>query len=372
MSIIVCSDSILKYWFIFSMFLIIFIVGLGGATRLTGSGLSITQWNLVTGAIPPINKEQWQHQYDLYATTPEFKKINNRISISEFKKIFLMEYSHRLLARFIGMFFIVSLVFFSSYYKINHNQLINIFYICLLTIAQGVLGWFMVKSGLINEPRVEPYMLSLHLIMATIIYSLLSYDYFKLYWRSSSITGVFANNNSLNINNIKKISRNNGIKNKLNKISIKNIKYLIIFLGCLMMMQIFYGGIVAGLKAGYACDTFPTMCGSIVPKFEQSLTANLYSIFLNPMIVQFIHRIIAMIILIASFVLLFVTKKYEDIYGSIGCFVIWIAIQFFLGILVIVLHVPITMAIIHQLWGILSLTFLFKSLAIVNRILSSL
>ena len=160
-------------WLFFSLFLILSIIVIGGLTRLTDSGLSITEWELFKGIIPPYNETTWNNYFELYKQIPQYKLLNNNMNLDEFKIIFYWEYIHRMIARFIGLFFLIPLIYFYFSNKINKKYLSTCYLILFLIILQGTVGWFMVKSGLVNDVTVSHYRLSLHLFVALLICSIL-------------------------------------------------------------------------------------------------------------------------------------------------------------------------------------------------------
>ena len=166
-------NKLFLYWLITSLILVFFIIIVGGLTRLTNSGLSITKWELLTGILPPLNNSSWENYFDKYKQIPQFKLLNFNMSLEEFKIIFYWEYFHRILARFIGLFFIIPLCFFYMSNKINKKYLRICNLVFFLILLQGIVGWYMVKSGLIDDITVSHYRLSLHLIIAFIIISII-------------------------------------------------------------------------------------------------------------------------------------------------------------------------------------------------------
>ena len=168
------------YWFQLTIFLIFSIIIVGGLTRLTDSGLSITKWELFEGIFPPLNNEGWIEYFNLYKEIPQFSLVNPYMSLDEFKIIFYWEYFHRLLGRFIGLFFFLPLIYFSFLKIFKKEMLQNLYLVFILILFQGVIGWYMVKSGLVDDVTVSHYRLSLHLSMAFIIISILFWNYLNL------------------------------------------------------------------------------------------------------------------------------------------------------------------------------------------------
>ena len=160
-------------WLILSFFIVFMIIVVGGLTRLTNSGLSITEWELFTGILPPLNNDMWDRYFSLYQKIPQYQLINNHMSIEEFKVIFYWEYFHRILGRLIGLFFLLPLIYFHFIGKINKRHISTCYLILFLIIFQGIIGWYMVKSGLVNNISVSHYRLSLHLSVAFLIISMI-------------------------------------------------------------------------------------------------------------------------------------------------------------------------------------------------------
>ena len=166
-------NRLFLYWLITSLILVFLIIIVGGLTRLTNSGLSIIEWELIKGIIPPFKYEDWEMYFEQYKTIPQYKLINFNMTLDEFKVIFYWEYFHRLLARLIGLFFFIPLIFFYFSKKIYKKHINISFFILFLIILQGTIGWFMVKSGLVDDITVSHYRLSLHLGIAIIIISII-------------------------------------------------------------------------------------------------------------------------------------------------------------------------------------------------------
>ena len=310
----------LSIWLI-SMFCIISImIIVGGLTRLTDSGLSITEWQLFSGFLPPLNHNDWIMYFNLYKEIPEFKLQNYNMNIQEFKVIFWWEWAHRFLGRLIGISFLIPLIYFS--FKIRFIKLLNFYIIFFLICFQGFIGWYMVKSGLVNEVDVSHFRLSAHLSIAFLILSLILWNYLNI-----------------NINN--KASK---------KIS---IIFPLIFL-ILVFAQIIMGAFVSGMDAGKIYNTWPLMGDSYFP--NDNLFINLFklSAFSDPSLVQFLHRNLAYIIVI--FYLFIFYKIYKnkmyDLYKSVNILGFLIILQIILGILTVLYGAHIYIASMHQLSSI--------------------
>ncbi len=310
----------IRLWLITMFLLVIVIIIIGGLTRLTDSGLSITEWELFKGVLPPLNIDQWNFYFNEYKKIPEYKSINYNISIDEFKVIFYWEYIHRLIARLIGLFAIIPLIYL--YFK-NKKKLINdIKYLLIFSLIcfQGFLGWFMVKSGLINNTDVSHYRLALHLSMALIILS---------------ITFWFILENL-----------------KVNKFSEKiNKSFLFIFL-ILIIFQIILGVFLAGLNGGLLYNSWPDMNGNFLPNDINKIDLFNSQILDNPSVIQFYHRISAylLVIFLITLNVIFYKKKLE--FKSILILNIAILFQIILGIITLITGVKIYYASLHQLGSV--------------------
>jgi cytochrome c oxidase assembly protein subunit 15 len=263
-------NTIFYIWLISLSVLVGLIIIVGGLTRLTDSGLSITEWELFRGIFPPFSVETWSKYFDAYKKIPQYTILNNNMTLDEFKYIYLWEYAHRLLARFIGLFFLIPFLFFifmRLFEKVLIIKLLNIF---ILILIQGSIGWYMVKSGLVENVSVSHYRLSIHLFIAFTILS-------SLVWISFN----FSNN-----------ERKNFLQLNLNYIS---LKLLLIFL----YTQIILGAFVSGLDAGKIYQTWPLMNNSYFP---DDVPLNNFFNFNNPSVVQFIHRNIAYLIFFFLFI----------------------------------------------------------------------
>ena len=321
------SDNYIKYlklWLITLFLLIIIMVGVGGLTRLTDSGLSITEWELFTGILPPFNIDEWSFYFSEYKKIPEYQNINYNMTLDEFKIIFYWEYAHRLLARIVGLFSFIPLLIFS--FKFRNNQFYsNKYYLIFLLIClQGFIGWYMVSSGLIKNNDVSHFRLSVHLTLALFILCL-------IFW---FILDLF---------NTKRF-----------QIKISNL--LLFFILALIILQIILGAFLSGLDGGLIYNSWPDMNGAFFPN---DITANDYlssKLFYNPSIIQFFHRLTAYILLFFIIFLnyLFIKKKLNFL--NILFFDFAILLQIFLGIVTLVSGAEIKYASLHQLGSILVLS----------------
>ena len=274
-------NNLFFYWLITTFILVFLIIIIGGFTRLTNSGLSIIEWELFKGIIPPLNKENWNFYFEKYKTIPQYSLLNFDMTLNEFKIIYYWEYSHRLLARFIGLFFLLPFIYFYLSKKIKKEYLNKSFLILIIIIFQGIIGWYMVKSGLINNVTVSHYRLSLHLTTALIIFSM-------IFWL---------------LKNFYK---------KENKIFFKFSKDYIFFqiLLLIIFLQIIFGAFVSGLDAGKIYQTWPLMGASFIPDDVNFSDLKNFFEFSNHSLIQFYHRILAYLIFFYSvFLTIYIIKK---------------------------------------------------------------
>ena len=314
----------LNIWLITMFILVTLIVIVGGLTRLTESGLSITAWEVFKGVLPPLNLQQWNYYFSEYKKIPEYKLLNSGMSLQEFKVIFYWEYSHRLLAKFIGLISIFPLIYFSIKYKGFLKNYKKYFILFILIIFQGFVGWYMVKSGLDKNLDVSHYRLTIHFTIALIILSLLLWFFFDL-------------------NNIKKFNI---------KLPFKLTSIILV----LVILQIILGVLLAGLNGGLIFNTWPDMNGFFSPNDTILNDYFSLSVLNNPSIIQFLHRITAYLLLLLIILLnIFYFKLNLDL-KSILFFDLAIAIQIFLGIITLLSGVEIKYASLHQIGSILVLS----------------
>jgi cytochrome c oxidase assembly protein subunit 15 len=323
----------LKIWLLTLIVLIILIILVGGLTRLTDSGLSITTWELFVGFIPPLTNDKWIDYFELYKTIPEFSEQNFNMTLNEFKVIFWWEWGHRQLGRLIGLTVLLPLIFFSIKYGLRILK--NYGLIFLLVCFQGFVGWYMVSSGLIDRIDVSHYRLSLHFVTAFIILSV-------IFWKFLKLTKTQAQYISINVNLIK------------------------VFL-FLLFLQLIIGAFVSGMDAGKVYNTWPLMGSSYFPDDSQFIEFLNVNVFDNPSIVQFIHRNLAYLILgIYIYILYFVIKDCNEVFRK-PIFIIGfsLSLQVVLGILTLLSGVKIVYASLHQINSILiilsTLYFLYLS-----------
>ncbi len=317
-------NKLLSIWLISMFFIIALMIVVGGLTRLTDSGLSITEWQLFSGILPPFDRDEWIMYFNLYKEIPEFKLQNFNMSLKEFKIIFWWEWAHRFLGRLIGIAFILPLIYFTI--KLGFKKLFNLYLIFILICFQGFLGWYMVQSGLTNDVDVSHFRLSIHLLFAFIILSLIFWNYLKT---------------KVNIN----------LKSTINLIFPLGFIFLI-------FLQIAIGAFVSGMDAGKIYNSWPLMDNSIFP--DDNYYSNLFklSAFSDPSLVQFIHRKLAYLIGIVYLYLLFKVykNKMNHLYKSINILGIFILLQIVLGIFTLLYGAQILIASMHQISSIFLVT----------------
>jgi len=310
----------ISLWLMIMFIIISVMIIVGGLTRLTDSGLSITKWELFSGFLPPLNQNEWVQYFNQYKKIPEFELQNYEMSMNEFKVIFWWEWVHRFLGRLIGISFLIPLIYFS--FKVKFSKLLNLYFIFILICFQGFIGWYMVSSGLVDRVDVSHFRLSLHLIMAFLILSLIFWNYLK-------------------------ININYNVQNKL------NIYYPLGFL-ILIFLQIAIGAFVSGMDAGKIYNSWPLMGNTYFP--NDNILSNLFklSAFNDPSLVQFMHRNLAYLIFFFYIYIFFKVYKNNmyDLYKSINILGFLIFLQIILGILTILFGARIYIASMHQISSI--------------------
>ncbi len=307
----------ISYWLLAMFWIVSIMIIVGGLTRLTDSGLSITEWQLFSGIVPPLNTSQWNEYFDLYKKIPEYKLQNYSMSLNEFKLIFWWEFLHRFLGRLIGIFFLLPLIFF--FLKLGFAKTKKLFAIFFLICLQGFIGWYMVSSGLIDKVDVSHYRLSLHLVLAFIILSLIFWNYLE--YKEIKVFGE---------------KMNSGLP--------------IIFL-LLIFLQISTGAFVSGMDAGKIYNSWPLMGSSYFPDNASIINLFNLSAFNEPSLVQFIHRNLAYFIFF-FYVLILINvykKKLSVFYKSIITVGLLLFLQILLGVLTLLSGAQIFIASLHQI-----------------------
>lgn len=313
----------LRLWLMAMVFLILAMVAVGGLTRLTRSGLSIVEWRPITGIIPPLGEAAWQAEFGKYQQTPEFQKINHAMDVEGFKGIFWWEYGHRLLGRLIGLAFALPLVIFVWRRQVSLGLAAKLGVALLLGGAQGLLGWIMVKSGLVDLPRVSHYKLAAHLSLALFLMGF-------LFWLAQDLG-------------------RSSLPGRRASLWLRRLSAGLLALICL---QIFYGALTAGLRAGHVAHTFPTMNGYWLPPGLGAFQSP-RDIVDNPVTVQFVHRSLGWAVLAASLTLAFLGLRRRDLSPrqrrSVGLVAAMTLTQFALGVFTLLHAVPISLASLHQI-----------------------
>lgn len=310
----------LGIWLLCVAFLVFAMVMLGGATRLTNSGLSMVEWRPLMGVLPPLTDSAWQETFDKYRQFPEYQKINRGMELSEFKRIFYFEYAHRMLGRGIGLAFAIPFLVFLALRRIAWRQLPVLVGLFVLGGLQGVIGWWMVKSGLIDRPDVSHYRLTVHLGLAVAIFAALLWVAFDFLWGSGRrVMSVF------------------GVG--------------VLGFGGLVFLQVLLGGLVAGLNAGLVYNTWPTMNGAWLPPDLITLSPAWLNLFENPVMVQFVHRLGAYALVVVAVVLWWRSRTIRlgpqariALYAVLAT----LAVQVGLGIATLLAMVPVTLGVVHQ------------------------
>ena len=322
------------YWLFTSSLLLILLIWVGGLTRLTGSGLSITEWEIFSGILPPLSQNKWNEYFELYKQIPEYKKINYGMNIDEFKIIFWWEYIHRVLARILVLFYAVPLIYFFIKKKIQKNKIYFFSIILVLFFIQGFMGWYMVKSGLVSETDVSHFRLAAHLSLAIIIYSM-------IFWCLLNYKNQF-------------------------KYNFKISSVLIFILILMILVQIIWGAFTSGLNAGLLYQTWPLMNQNFIA--DDILLINIFSSesLNNPSYVQLLHRLFAYLIIIYTILIYFFHFRKTDAIKPFKFIFIAIGIQILLGILTLISGLNIYIASLHQMGSIFLISSSIYALFYVN------
>ena len=313
-----------RNWLLITTLSILLMIAVGGLTRLTQSGLSIVQWKPIAGALPPLNQGQWEQEFELYKQFPQFKTVNQDMTLGDFKYIYAWEYFHRLLGRLIGLIFAVPLIYFALRRRIKGSLARKLGLALVLGGLQGVVGWFMVKSGLVDRPSVSHYRLATHLGLAMFLMGF-------IFWIAQDIRFP--------------------LRRSLYETTPRLYRYLLGFL-LLISLQIFYGALTAGLRAGHLYNTVPLMNGMIIPPCLGYIEG-IRDLFDNPVTVQFIHRSLGWAVFLSALALVYSARKTENL-GVRQKLSIHIIgglpfLQFTLGILTLIHSVPVPLGSLHQI-----------------------
>jgi len=324
-------DKQIANWLLLCALVVLGMIVLGGVTRLTHSGLSMVEWKPLVGIIPPLTEQAWLETFEKYKQFPEYQKVNQGMSLDGFKAIFMYEYLHRVLGRLIGMLYFFPFLFFALKGRVRPGMMPKLIGLFFLGGFQGLLGWYMVKSGLVNDPHVSQYRLTAHLGVAVAIYAYMLWLVFEL--RLSA-----------------------GDADRPPPLPYAGFSLSLIGLVYLMILS---GGLVAGTRAGYAYSTWPLMGPSFIPDGLYSLTPAWLSIFEDITTIQFNHRMFAYLLFVLISTLAVLVYR-SGVQGRVrtGLLLMIVALlgQVALGISTLLLHIPVLLAVAHQCGAVILLS----------------
>src|SRR5947199_5314622 len=301
-----------------------------GAPRLTHSGLSITEWQPIVGTLPPLTDAQWQETFAKYQLTPEYRQVNSAMTLGEFKGIFWWEYLHRLLGRVIGLVFLIPFIWFTAWRRVSRALALQLLGIFALGAAQGALGWYMVQSGLVDDPRVSPFRLTAHLGLAVLIFA-------AMLWTALTLRSP--------------------LRAKSRVAAQRATRRLAFMFAALVFVMVLSGGLVAGIRAGFAYNTFPLMNGRIVPAEIMLIEPWYLNLFNNMATVQFDHRAVAWVLALAVPLLWSRVRASADAparaRSGANLLLGLLALQVTLGVCTLILVVPLPLAAAHQAGALL-------------------
>jgi heme a synthase len=315
------QNKVVMIWLLIFAFIVSFLVVFGGFTRLTRSGLSIVEWNPINGTVPPMAQHEWEAEFAKYQQTPEYIQINTAMTLDEYKYIFYIEWFHRFIARFAGLVFAIPAFYFLFRKTIPFKEFSIYFTMGMLFIAQAFMGWFMVASGLVDRPAVSHFRLTAHLLLALTLFSL-------AIWTATG--------------------HKFGFHDTSRKVKWSLPTKLAVFSFAILVIQIAYGGMTAGLKAGHVSDTWPLMFGKWIPP---NLFNSWVNLFETPQTIVFFHRWFAWLgIILVPFVIYIVKKQNypADITKGLWWLFGVVVLQITLGVWTVLSYVNITIALIHQ------------------------
>ncbi|WP_457616274.1 COX15/CtaA family protein [Lutibacter sp.] len=325
--------KVIRVWLFIGLIMLVGQVILGGITRLTGSGLSITRWDIVTGVVPPLNMKQWQEAFELYKETPQFHKINSTFTLSDFKFIYFWEYFHRLWVRSLGFIFLIPFIIFLLKKQLDWSLVKKLGLVVLLTVITASAGWIMVQSGLVDRPWVNAYKLTLHFVLAVLVIS--------------AMVVTVANAYSVKIN--------------VSKASKKIVTTILVT----AFIQMIFAGLMSGMKAGLYYPTWPDMNGQFIPKellISENWTwknmINYDSYLFAPALIQIVHRTLAYLLLFLTIRMFYKLRDEVDSLSKtwIKIPLILVLLQVVLGILTVLNvagKIPLFLGVSHQLVGLL-------------------
>ncbi len=312
----------MAYWLFVCALTVFAIIVIGGLTRLTHSGLSIVEWLPLVGSVPPLSQADWEASFTAYRATPEFRLVNFDIDLEGFKRIFWFEYVHRLLGRLVGLVFLLPLLWFLWRGQVRGARAWRLGGIFLLGGLQGALGWYMVKSGLVDDPRVSQFRLTAHLGLAFVILG-------AQLWIALELLVPQARREPA--------SR-----------AATGLPRFSLLVAATVFLMVLSGGMVAGIRAGYAYNTFPLMNGQLVPAEILLLEPWYRNFFYNMATVQFVHRTIAWLLMLLVPLLWWQARRIPSVQRAAHVLLGVLAVQVALGIATLLLRVPVSLASAHQ------------------------
>ncbi|WP_242120413.1 COX15/CtaA family protein [Aestuariivivens sediminicola] len=330
------DNKIVMYWLLTGCALIFIMVIVGGITRLTHSGLSISNYKLISGTIPPLNDTEWQAAFELYKRYPEYQKLNYHFTLEDFKEIYFWEWLHRVIGRLIGLVFFIPFLYFLIKRQLTTSTLKKALILLMLGAFQGFLGWYMVKSGLVDRPDVSHYRLAAHLTTAFITFA-------YTFWVALDL--IYPEKNQIQ----------------------KGFRNLIRWGLAILMLQIIYGAFVAGLDAGFIHNHWPMMSeGKFMHETVYIEQEPWYKNFIEGKSgVQFVHRILAYVVVFLVLLIWMKSKKLKLNRlqsNGIQALLILVGIQFILGVLTILMQVPVWLGVAHQAGAFLLLSAMIFTL----------
>jgi len=334
-------NTAISIWLGLMCLAVVVMIFIGGLTRLTESGLSITEWNPVSGIVPPTDESSWNIEFDKYKKSPEYIQHNVGMDLAEFKSIYLLEFIHRIAGRVTSLLYVLPLIFFLSRGSIRRRDSGVYIFALLLLAMQGVMGWYMVKSGLVSNPYVSHYRLAAHLMLAVFLYIIMFWQLMK---HSFDIMLMPSETKSC------------------------RVSCWCFFSIVLLLVQIMLGAFVAGLDAGLVYNEFPMMGENFIPH-EVSEASLSFASWGEPVFIQFVHRIIAYILLVVICVFCLRAMRLKNSKLSRVALYVFLALilQISLGVVTLIYNVPVALALLHQFGAVIVLScllwayFLIKS-----------
>jgi cytochrome c oxidase assembly protein subunit 15 len=325
------SNKPIINWLLTGCFLIYIMVVVGCLTRLTHSGLSITDWSFM-GSVPPLNEDMWLERFMKYQQSPEFQKVNYNMTLVEFKPIFLWEYIHRLIGRAIGYIFLFGFLYFLIKKKFKKDMIVPLIVLFFMGAMQAVIGWWMVYSGLQKQPAVSHYRLATHLMSAFTLFAF-------TFWYALKLQNTDDRANTDNEGN--------------------KLKWVTIIFFIVLIFQIIYGAFTAGfvegdatkIRPGHIFNTWPKMGESWIAEQVTMKNSFIENILINPSGIQFVHRVLAIIVVILICIIWYKSNKLKlNVKQNLGItlLIYGVTIQFILGVFTLLYQVPVILGVLHQ------------------------